>query len=71
VAAVHNVTVDKLKRKYCIVSVFISKLQPDQVLKLNISVVCGYRWKWINYSATANCRLIDKSCYVPLRYGHE
>jgi hypothetical protein len=49
----------KLKIKYCIVAVFISKSQPDQVLKHKISVECGFRCKWDNYSATAIRHLTD------------
>jgi len=47
-AAVHNVTVEKLKSRYCIVAVFISKSQPYQILKYKITVDCGFRWKWNN-----------------------
>jgi hypothetical protein len=65
-AAVRNVTVEKLKIRYCIVTVFISKLQPDQVLKHKISVECEFRWRWNNYSATVIRHLTDKFCYLSL-----
>jgi hypothetical protein len=39
-AAVHNVTVEKLKSRYWREAVFISETQPDQVSKHKITVEC-------------------------------
>jgi hypothetical protein len=39
---VHNVPVEKVKREYYIVAVFISKSQPDEVLKCKITVEYGF-----------------------------
>jgi hypothetical protein len=69
-AAARNVTVEKLRRKYYVVAVLVSKSQPNQALKHKISVECGFRLKWNNYSATALHHLKDKFCYLPRRNGH-